>query len=245
MPGGPPVIATFLSRLSVGKPDPLSVGGDERISGRAETAEHVGLDLIEYPYEQLVGAAIDDAGAVRRDSDITLAARRYQCGRLRRCDRRTDDGRRRGPHAPPHRSADDGTADDQRARRWNHAAPTRHLPAYVGSDFSRTFDRPPETCRFVEHEERGRDVGNTRPPVLVQAAPEQRPNRRRYLRGQRLPVGIDLQHVGECVRDVLTLERTPAGEHFIEDAAERPDVTPFVHRLAPRLFRDSCTQPCP
>ena len=54
-------MATFLSVIAVEKPDPLAVRRDEHASyRRTKTAQHVWLELIERPYQQLVVAAIDD-----------------------------------------------------------------------------------------------------------------------------------------------------------------------------------------
>ena len=47
-----------------------------------------------------------------------------------------------------------------------------------------------------------------------------------------------------CPTRVSAGERGAAGQHFVEHAAERPDVGTFVDRPAPRLLRDSCRRRC-
>ena len=190
MTGGPPVIATFLSGCpstnpihwpsgemngSLGVPRPPSTSGSIWLSARTSS-----WLVPRYTMREPSGVI-----ATSRSPPAVTSA--VDSGRR---DRRTDDGRRRRPHAPPHRAADDGPADDQRACRRKHAAPARHLSAYVMSGFRRDLPTvPPETCRLVEHEERGRrcrrrasagpspgsaGAAPESPPVPPRAAPSSR-----------------------------------------------------------------------
>ncbi len=74
------------------------------------------------------------------------------------------------------------------------------------------------------------------PGVLDQAAADEPDEARGRRRRQGLPVGVGAQHRGQGVRDRLALEGAPAGEHLVEEAAERPDVGPGVDALAAGLL---------
>ena len=56
-------------------------------------------------------------------------------------------------------------------------------------------DRCREARGLLQDEQRGGDVGHTTPAILGETTLKKRPNRRRDLRGERRPVGLDLQHV--------------------------------------------------
>jgi hypothetical protein len=58
--------------------------------------------------------------------------------------------------------------------------------------------------------------------------------RRRSVQARQ--VGLAFKNRGDRVGRGLAFERTPAGEHFVQDAAECPDVGAFVYRLAARLL---------
>ena len=60
--------------------------------------------------------------------------------------------------------------------------------------------------------------------------------RREILREQR-EIRIALQDLGERRRQVVGVERAPAGQHLEQHAAERPDVGAPVDGLAARLLR--------
>ena len=73
--------------------------------------------------------------------------------------------------------------------------------------------------------------------ILFETPLQQSPNAWRAFGRQRLPVRLALENRGDRVGDGVAGERRAAGEHFVEHAAERPDVRPPVERLATRLFR--------
>ena len=49
--------------------------------------------------------------------------------------------------------------------------------------------------------------------------------------------GIDVQDRVDHPLVKISAEGEPAGEHFVEDDSERPDVRTLVNRLSPGLFR--------
>ena len=53
---------------------------------------------------------------------------------------------------------------------------------------------------------------------------------------QRRPVRFAVENSRDRVRDRLARERASPGQHFIEHAAERPDIGSLVDRLAARLL---------
>ena len=55
--------------------------------------------------------------------------------------------------------------------------------------------------------------------------------------GKRFPIRLGAQDGGQRVGDVFALEESPAGEHFEDNGAERPDVGPLVHLFSLRLLR--------
>ena len=82
-----------------------------------------------------------------------------------------------------------------------------------------------------------REVGETPRAIFLECAPQQAANRGWRRRRQGREVRGALQHAGEHVTGVVTVEcRTPR-QHLVQHAAERPDVRPLVHGLAARLLR--------
>jgi hypothetical protein len=55
--------------------------------------------------------------------------------------------------------------------------------------------------------------------------------------GHAAVAGFPRQHEGERVADGRSLERRRAGDHFMRDNAERPDIRALVDGLPARLFR--------
>ena len=51
------------------------------------------------------------------------------------------------------------------------------------------------------------------------------------LAGNVAKIDVLAEHGDEQIGDVLALERPPAGEHFVEHDAKRPDVGALVDRL--------------
>ena len=73
--------------------------------------------------------------------------------------------------------------------------------------------------------------------ILFQTAPQQSVNRDRRVGRQHRWVRLVFENPGQGVGDRVAGEWRAACKHFVEDAAERPDIRPFVQRLATRLFR--------
>jgi hypothetical protein len=74
------------------------------------------------------------------------------------------------------------------------------------------------------------------PTILDQATLKQRSHRRRHVGRQRVPIRFEADHGAEHVRSILAVECADAGEHLVQDAAERPDVTTLVRLVSLRLF---------
>ena len=81
--------------------------------------------------------------------------------------------------------------------------------------------------------------GRSQPPrgVFFETALNQMANGDGDIAWQRLPVRRALQDVRQRLRHVVAAERARAGEHFEQDAAERPHIDAFVDHLAARLLR--------
>ncbi len=47
-----------------------------------------------------------------------------------------------------------------------------------------------------------------------------------------MPIGVRLENVSKRVRNRFAFGRDPAGQYFVEHAAERPDDAPRVGQLA-------------
>ncbi len=81
------------------------------------------------------------------------------------------------------------------------------------------------------------DVAGPLHRVLGEAAAEERAEAGGRGGGNRAPVRLPLQDLGDDVGNRLAREGRPAGETFVEDAPERPHVGPPVHRFPAGLFR--------
>ena len=73
--------------------------------------------------------------------------------------------------------------------------------------------------------------------VLGEAAAQQSAERRRGAAGQRGPLRLLHQDEGERLGHVGAIKRPLAGQHLVEDHAERPDVGLLVHHPSLGLFR--------
>ena len=102
---------------------------------------------------------------------------------------------------------------------------------------SKPPDRGLARRRFLDLESRVRDVAHPPVAILLKAALQQRHHRRRCLPRQRLPVGFGLQDRAEDLDDRVAGKRRPAGQHFVEHAAERPDVGACVRGSRVGLLR--------
>ncbi len=81
---------------------------------------------------------------------------------------------------------------------------------------------------FFEQIESDRHVANTAPAILDEAAYQQCADRFRRLGSQRLPVRFGLQHLRERIAHRRPGKGACAGQHFVEHAAEGPDVAALV-----------------
>jgi hypothetical protein len=73
--------------------------------------------------------------------------------------------------------------------------------------------------------------------VTLETAADQRPHRWRRGRRQRVPVRISGQDLRQRIRHGVAGERLRAGQHLVEQSAERSDVRTPIDRPAARLFR--------
>ncbi len=146
-----------------------------------------------------------------------------------------------------HRPLGDGTAAPEEptggepADPHRHGHGSRHGPGSPAKTTRSLGDGPLLSDRSVEHvvdhQTRVGDVVQAILRVALEAAAQQPPDRRRYLRRQRSQVDLALQHPGERLGHRVALEQAPAGEHLEEHHPERPDVRPLVDREALRLLR--------
>ncbi len=126
----------------------------------------------------------------------------------------------------------DGHGDDS-GRRSQPAFPTD-----IEEVFAKAIGSGGSTDGVVELETRIADVAETsarRPSRDIAAGgvgrlPASRP-------GAVVQSGSRSRIAADRVGDGLAIERLAAGEHLVEDAAERPDVGALVHRPAARLLR--------
>ena len=109
----------------------------------------------------------------------------------------------------------------------------------------------PGKC-FLEHDPRVGDVVQALPGILLQAARHESADAARDGGGQRVVVGLELQHRGQRVRDRLARERRAAGQHLVaarrrrprcRRAGRRPGRAPAPGSCRPRC-RGSCRRPC-
>jgi hypothetical protein len=91
--------------------------------------------------------------------------------------------------------------------------------------------------RLLEHQTGVAHVTEPLRGILPQASAQQPPDLRRRLRRQWLPVRLPFQDRRHRHWRAVAVERAPAREQLVEDAAERPDVASFVHRLPLQLLR--------
>ena len=142
------------------------------------------------------------------------------CGKRRR--------RPRTPHGQCHgqrRKRDERDGRDQ---------PGAHARSWARRDGRRVRGRQ---CRsLIEQEPDDGDVAEPRPAIFLEAAFQQRAQVRRDIRGKRRPVGLAAHHRGNDIGEIFAVKGARPGEHFVEHAAERPDVAALVGRLSLRLL---------
>ena len=86
----------------------------------------------------------------------------------------------------------------------------------------RVHEPPGPLCRqhIVDDDKRGGHVADATTPVLLEAASEQRTDRRREVRRQHGPVDIAVTDSSDRVADVVALKRPRSGQHLVQNAAE-------------------------
>ena len=90
--------------------------------------------------------------------------------------------------------------------------------------------------RIGDLEARIADVAKPVGAILLEAPPKQPANRRRRCGRQCRQVRLPRQHRGQQLGHVVAGKRASPGQHFVEHAAERPDVGACVERLSTRLL---------
>ncbi len=71
-------------------------------------------------------------------------------------------------------------------------------------------------------------------PVLLEAAPQHAAHLRRRVARESAPVRLLGDDGGERVGQRRALERSAAGQHLVEHAAERPEIGPLDRPRSPR-----------
>jgi hypothetical protein len=139
--------------------------------------------------------------------------------------------RRSGSELPNRGAGDERTRDDR-----CHCDPQQTRPAVRRRLAVRGAVRQ-RCCGIAAFD---RDVTGIAEPtrrILLQASSQQLANRGRCSRRQLRHVRICLEQRREHFCEILSLERARARQHFVEHAAERPDVRAPVDGPAARLFR--------
>ena len=134
-----------------------------------------------------------------------------------------------------------GQKGAQQRRRQNGCYEKASAPESPGVDEgcgngNRSFPLRRVGQRLLNLDSRVGDVVNALSRVLAQAASEEGENSWRRRGRKSLPVGLPLQDPRDRVGNGLAAEGLPARDHLVKDAAQRPDVGPLVHRLAPGLL---------
>ena len=224
--------------------NPLAVGRKERRARAGDAADGLGVETIDGADDQgAIGRHVRDVRAVGRNGDDAIRRRvegeRRGRGRHERESHRLRGRRRRPAHDRPRadrrerrrrrdaahpRSPVDAGGGGAGAAAW-HAAGRRRLAESGAPDCSRASSmRASPMSRRRVFTSRSRQRSSSR-----------------FSRGgvvarQRGPLHLLPQHGRERVRDVLALERPLAGQHLVQDDAERPDVGASIDGLALRLL---------
>ena len=230
--------------------DPLPVRREERYGCALRPRELRGGRLIQAADEQPRGIArgVGQPRAIGRDGDAAPSGWRGGAIDTSRPGRRravsAADPRLvntpRCPHRKPQR--DDGPSveaahvhisardDAERGAGVGCAAgPSTTAGALNASSISSRASRP---------------IASRRLRILLEAAAQQSANRRRASPPAARPVRLALEHERQRVGDVLAPKRALAGQHLVEDDAERPDVAALVDGAARAPARDSCRPRC-
>ena len=138
-------------------------------------------------------------------------------------------------------SGPDGRTTRRQAQRQGDGRDERQAPRRAatwdglrGGRFEARVAGPAR--RLQELDPRVRDVVEAVLRVAFEAAAQEPADRGGGAGGQLREVDLVLEHAGERVGHRVGGEERPAGEHLVEDDAERPDVGALVDGLAPRLL---------
>ena len=181
---------------------------------------------------RLAVAVVHQTCAVGRYRHL-VPADRSQVGDLngKPCDVRE---RRRRLEIPDRHRHDDRQKPCERAgeQQWSDSGALGHTRRDIVP-----IDARRERRHLGDHIAHGRRIRHTPRAVPVETPHQQCADSGRQRRRQCRPVRRALQHTGERVGEVLALEGTPARQHFVEHAAERPHVAALVGRASLRLLR--------
>jgi hypothetical protein len=92
-------------------------------------------------------------------------------------------------------------------------------------------------ARIFNRDAQASGIGPPAPRLLVQAMPQQRPDLWQCGRRQQAEAGFVPNDQGQCGGRTVSPEWDPAGEHFVQDAPQCPDVGGPRHRMSLRLLR--------
>ena len=76
------------------------------------------------------------------------------------------------------------------------------------------------------------DVAEALPGIFLQTAPQQHSGSRR----DAVPARLRLNHFRQDLGKIFAVEQLSAGEHFVQNHAEGPDIGAFIDYFATRLF---------
>ena len=179
-------------------------------------------------------ARVDDHPAVRRQRRLEFGARQLGQTPERERTRFAAGGGawralRKRAEADQGQRAQGGTAQEPseahrpRIRDGHRRSRARRLVRSAGEN---VFDHDPGVGDVVQAVLR----------VALEAAAQKLPDRARRAGGQAIEVDLLAHHRRKCVDHALALEQPHAGEHLVEQHAERPDVSSLVDRSPPRLL---------
>ena len=80
------------------------------------------------------------------------------------------------------------------------------------------------------------DIGNALSRILHETSADELRDSRRKLPGKKGQVRLLIHHSREHVGDVIAVERASTGQGLVKTASIRPDIHPFVDRLAAGLL---------
>ena len=194
---GPPFNATLMSELPSVYTTELTVWGEEQSSDVVAADERPWLEFVERPHQEL-RLVVADVYTMRVPSGVIVIGLGSRAAGEH--DRRADDAWGLGSHRPPCRPA--ATA----AATTTAAGTARRRPS-PGFCCGAVMTRTPESAPIPR-------AGSAPPPCrrIAVARSLVRHRRSRTLIaggrsvGKPAPVGLDLQHVGQRVRDVVAFE---------------------------------------